>query len=380
MSGRRRDGMKLFGVMDEDPFSELTWSGSSKYLFEELGRKGALHKAVSAAVSPIGRKIRQLLNFHPDIEKWKFKFHLDTKLYAAMTRAARSQLSEADLNAIDATFQVGAWYDMTCIRDRLHVSYHDGNLAALLKSPFGHPDIARSHIQRTLDYERSLYARLDVIFPMSQWLADSFHRDFGVPYEKLVPVGAGINLPHVRSTGERDYSNKRFLMVGRDFERKGGRVLLKAFERLLKSHPDARLTVIGPDDIGRHPNVDNLGFLDKRSPQGLEKLLNAYESSTAFVMPSLYEPFGIVFAEAMAHRLPCIGTSVCAMPEIINEGATGFVVPPYDDVALADRMLRLAEDPRLCKTMGDAGYAKYLSEFTWDRVTEKIVTEIGRRL
>lgn len=372
--------MKLFAVMDEDPFSELTWSGSSKYLFEEFSRKGVLHKAVSAAASPAVRKMRQLMNFHPDIAKWKFKYHLDTSLYAAMTRAARSQLTEADLNTIDVTFQVGAWYDLTSVKDRLHASYHDGNLAALLKSPFGHPDIARSHIQRTLDYERSLYGRLDVIFPMSQWLADSFHHDFGVPYEKIVPVGAGINLPYLRRTHERDYSKKRFLMVGREFERKGGRVLLKAFERLLRSHPDARLTVIGPDDIGRHPNVENLGFVDKRSPHGLVRLLSAYESSSAFVMPSLYEPFGIAFAEAMAHRLPCIGTNVCAMPEIIEEERTGFVVAPYDDLALADRMLRLVENPQLCKRLGDAGYEKYVNQFNWDRVTDKMVTEIARRL
>src|SRR5688572_4958485 len=182
--------MKLFAVMDEDPFSELTWSGSSKYLFDELNRQGVLHKAVSAEVSPATRKIIQILNYHPDMKKWKFKFHLDTRLYSRMTRAALSQLSGEDLKSIDATLQVGAWYDMTSVTDRLHASYHDGNLAALLSSPFGHPDIARSHITRTLSYERTLYAKLDVIFPMSNWLADSFHYDFGVPYDKLVPVGA----------------------------------------------------------------------------------------------------------------------------------------------------------------------------------------------
>jgi alpha-maltose-1-phosphate synthase len=372
--------MKLFAVMDEDPFSELTWSGSSKYLFDELKRKGVLHKAVSAEVSPVTRKFIQILNFHPNMSKWKFKFNLDTRLYSRMTRTALSQLSKEDLKCVDATLQVGAWYDMTSVPNRLHASYHDGNLAALLNSPFGHPDIARSQITQTLSYERRLYERLDVIFPMSQWLANSFHEDFGVPYEKLVPVGAGINLPYTSGKNDKEYLNKRFLMVGRAFERKGGRVLLKAFERVLKSHPDAMLTVIGPDDIGRHPNVENLGFVDKRSPNGMKTLLKAYESSSVFVMPSLYEPFGIAFAEAMAHRLPCIGTDGCAMPEIIGDGKTGFVVAPYDHVALADRMIQLLEYPKLCKRMGDDGYAKYLDRFNWNSVTNKILAEIHRRL
>lgn len=372
--------MKLFAVMDEDPFSEITWSGSSKYLFDELKRKGALHKAVSAEISPAARRVFQLLNFHPNMAKWKFTLHLDTRLYSGMTRAALSQLTSEDLKSIDATLQIGAWYDMTSVKNRLHASYHDGNLAALLSSPFGHPDIPKSHIKRALDYERTLYGKLDVIFPMSQWLADSFHHDFGVPYDKLVPVGAGINLPYTRETNNKEYLNKRFLMVGRNFERKGGRVLLKAFERLLKSHPDATLTVIGPDNIGRHQNVENMGFVDKRSEHGMETLLTAYERSSVFVMPSLYEPFGIAFAEAMAHRLPCIGTDGCAMPEIIGEGKTGFVVAPYDDVALSDRMIQLVENPRLCKQMGDEGYAKYLERFNWNSVTDKILTEIARRL
>src|SRR5687767_7051827 len=124
--------MKLFAVMDEDPFSDLTWSGSSKYLFGELSRKGVLHKAVSAEVSPITKTVIQILNYHPDLKKWRFKFHLDTRLYARMTRAALSQLSKEDMQSVDAILQVGAWYDMTSVPNRLHASYHDGNLAALL--------------------------------------------------------------------------------------------------------------------------------------------------------------------------------------------------------------------------------------------------------
>ena len=66
-----------------------------------------------------------------------------------------------------------------------------------------------------------------------------------------------------------------------------------------------------------------------------------------FVMPSLYEPYGIVFAEAMAHRLPCIGADNCAMPEIIKHGETGYVVPVRDEMALANRLVaRLPADGR----------------------------------
>jgi glycosyltransferase involved in cell wall biosynthesis len=90
-------------------------------------------------------------------------------------------------------------------------------------------------------------------------------------------------------------------------------------------------------------------------------------------MPSLYEPFGIVFAEAMAHKLPCIGTNICAMPEIIKHGQTGFLVPPRDSVALASRILELFDSPSLCREFGDGGYQRYAEKFTWRAVTKRMV-------
>ena len=67
---------------------------------------------------------------------------------------------------------------------------------------------------------------------------------------------------------------------------------------------------------------------------------DAYRRATAFVMPSRYEPFGIVFLEAMAYWLPCVGSRTCAMPEIIDEGVTGLLAEPDDVDSLADCLSR----------------------------------------
>jgi len=85
------------------------------------------------------------------------------------------------------------------------------------------------------------------IFVMSQWLASSFVQDFGVPEHRLHVVGAGINFERLPEKIERDFSTPRFLLVGRDFIRKGGKYLLEAFRIVRKGVPTAELTIVGPD-------------------------------------------------------------------------------------------------------------------------------------
>jgi glycosyltransferase involved in cell wall biosynthesis len=372
--------LRIVGVIDEDPFATHTWSGSSAYFFGALKAKGVLHAAVAAQPSRATTLAYRALAFHPSIPKWRFKHHLDLRYYRHMTRAARRRVQGFDQSRYQVLLQIGAWYDLTGWSDKTVISYHDGNLATLLASPFGYPKINPRLVSRALAYERELYHRLDLIFPMSRWLADSFIRDNGVPSRKVIPVGAGINLPRIGNATARDFSAPRILFVGRGFERKGGPVLLRAFARVRREIPDAELTLIGSDLPNLPDGVRSLGFVSKSDPAGIDRLIAEYERATVFTMPSLYEPYGVVFAEAMAHRLPCIGADNCAMPEIIRHGETGYVVPVGDDKALAEKLIGLLRDPAAARQMGDKGYEKYLKEHTWDAVTGKICDAVASEI
>lgn len=367
--------VKIIGVMDEDPFDYRTWSGSSNYFFSALKQHGALADAISAEAGSFSRRVAQIKSFNPDMTKWKFKYHLNTGLFKAMSAVAKSKINALG-SSYDSILQVGAWYDLID-PNIINVSYHDGNLAARLASPFGYPSISSNCINKALTYEKSLYDRLNLIFPMSQWLADSFVSDFGADERKVIPVGAGINLPEILDTSNRDYDTKRILMVGKDFTRKGGDTLLEAFRKVKKSIPDAELRFIGPTLNNLPDGVSCTGFLQKNNPQDLQKLLLEYSQARVFVIPSLYEPFGISFVEAMAHRVPCIGTNICAMPEIIKHEKTGFLITPKDSDTLASYLLELLTSDEQCKEMGNAGYKRYIENYTWHSVTEKIIDAIS---
>ncbi len=375
-----KNNIRIVGVIDDSPFHYETWSGSSYHFFKALQNEEVLVEAISAKPPKYMEVMYKVLSIQNDIAMWRFKYHLNTGYYYQRTRIAKKKLSAIPSDAFNVILQIGAWYDLRNHGDKITVSYHDGNLHALLKSPLGYPHISNMVIERTLRHEASLYRKMDLIFPMSQWLARSFIHDFGVDPKKVYPVGAGINLPYILEHPKRSYETPRLLFVGKNFERKGGKYLLEAFKIARSKIKDITLTIIGPSLENLPLGVRCLDYVSKNSPEGIDRLLREYESATLFVMPSLYEPFGIVFAEAMAHRLPCIGSDICAIPEIIDHGSTGFVVPVRDSKALADRIITLARNPDLCASMGEKGYKKYVENFTWQMVIQKIIYRIQQYL
>ncbi|MGP4843269.1 glycosyltransferase family 4 protein [Marinobacter sp. 1Y8] len=361
---------KLLGVCDQNPFSPLTWSGSANHFFSEIRNRGLLEDAISSDPSFLNQKIIQLKNFHGSRDKWRFAYHLSPDLFAARTQSALNKVNHKNLQ-FDAFMQIGAWFDFTGY-GKPAFSYHDGNLACRLNSPYSYPAISRSRVKRALDYEKKLYSRMEIIFPMSNWLKNSFVKDFGVHADKVFPVYAGINMPEVTEYIEPRYDAKNILFVGKSFQRKGGGVLLEAFKIVRKVIPNASLTIVGPTLKDLPEGVFNPGFVSKESPEGMRQLQDLYRKASIFALPTLYEPFGIAFAEAMAHGLPCVGTNICAIPEIITDQKTGFLVEPNSANDLAHKLINLLENPQLCKEMGVSGFNRYRADFNWRSVVSKI--------
>ena len=97
-------------------------------------------------------------------------------------------------------------------------------------------------------------------------------------------------------------------------------------------------------------------------------------------MPSLREPLGNVYLEAMAFGLPCIGSTVNAIPEVVDHGLTGLLVEPGDTAAVADAMIQLGQDPERANRMGRAGYDRVHAYFTWEKIVDELIAAIDSRL
>ena len=374
---------RIVGVTPDDPFDPWTWSRASRPLFRALQAHGALAGAVDAEYGAVTDAALKVASFWPRRARWVERFELSPLRAAARSRAADRKAAAVDPRP-DALLQIGAYYDMSRtrrVRPGLRASYHDSNLALSLRHYDFVEDRDAPHVRRALAFERRVYDGVDLIMPMSEWLGRSFVEDFGQDPGKVVAVGAGLNREQLPEPARVEPGPPRLLFVGFEFRRKGGFDLLSAFAELRAEHPEAVLSIVGPaapDDVPG--GVDWVGPLARDEPGDAERLDRLHRDATAFVLPSSYDPFPNVYLEAMAYGLPCVGTRVCGIPEMVVEGETGLLVEPGDRAGLADALRTLAADPERARAMGRAGRERVAERFTWKAVTTRMLAAMRERL
>src|SRR6266446_5381185 len=243
-------------------------------------------------------------------------------------------------------------------------------LLAERQPPVPEADIGR-HIafgSAWLAREQETYLHAIAVATFSNVVRDSLIRDYGVDSKRVHVVGAGANVVPDREPQHAD-DGRTLLFVGTaGWRRKGGPVLLKAFGLLHQSRPDLRLVLAGPTETFELPEgVTNLG----RVPfEEVKRLLSA---ATIFVLPTLREPFGIAFLDAMLSKVPCVGTQVGAVPEIL--GPAGVCVPPANVEALAQAIAGLLDDPPRRAAMAEAGRRRVIERgYLWPEVGQRIST------
>jgi glycosyltransferase involved in cell wall biosynthesis len=166
----------------------------------------------------------------------------------------------------------------------------------------------------------------------------------------------------------------RLLCVGRLIPIKGHIVLLRAFAEARRSVPDLRLDLAGRGPLepalralAKELEVDDaVRFLGYVSP-----VQRAIEQSAVVVVPSMGEGFGMVALEAMERARPVIAAEIGGLGELVEDGVTGFLVPPAEAEPLAAAIVALAADRPLAAQMGEAGRRRALGRFLQERCTDR---------
>ncbi|WP_241557964.1 glycosyltransferase family 4 protein [Falsirhodobacter deserti] len=164
----------------------------------------------------------------------------------------------------------------------------------------------------------------------------------------------------------------RVLFVGRLDSVKGGRLLLEAFGALRERHPDAALEIVGdgPDRAAMEARARELGLGSKVRFHGYrtqEEVARILSGADMLVLPSFAEGVPVVLMEAMASGLPVVSTRIAGIPELVEDGKTGFLVPAGDLETLTARIDTLLSDPQRAQAMGAAGRAVVEAEFNLER-------------
>ena len=235
-------------------------------------------------------------------------------------------------------------------------------------------------------------ARQDLIIAISDHIA-RFTVSRGVRHpERVRRVYHGLE-PPVTKALEREGQHIRqelgigpheFLVgnVGRLALQKGQRHLIAAMPLLLERVPRARAIIAGGGDLEDYLRdlANEMGVADRVHVLGPRKDVPALmHAIDVFVMPSIWEGFGLVLLEAMAAGRPIVASRVATIPEVVADGESGLLVPAGDPLALATALAELAEQPALAVRMGEAGRERLRKQFSVEKMvgdTELLYREL----
>lgn len=247
-------------------------------------------------------------------------------------------------------------------------------------------------IQKILDkYENSAFLNAKKIFVSSTWAKDSLLNDYQIDENKVIELPFGANLNYqpeknevLSKIEEKQIDKLKFLFLAVEAERKGLDKVLKVLNILHQKGFDIELNIVGcSPEIGkeyqRFTNV--VGFISKSTNEGMQKIKDYLFESTLLFVPSLFEAFGLVFAEASAHGLPSITSNVGGIPSVIIDGKNGykFEIDEKDEV-VANKIIEITSNEDSYKELCRKSFQEYEERLNWKNSVEKLLQIIEQEL
>lgn len=358
----------LVGDIAREPGARVKYG----FLFDALARHFELGGVGDVTPRGLDRWVAALAAAHPDRRVWRERFYKNQPAFLGRSRRAAAfvrSLAETP----DAVLQISTLFDASHGRTGVpNVIYTDYTARLSARRPdLGRSPFSASGRKAWIEQERRTLTAAAHVLARSWVARDSLVKDHGLSPERVAVVGGGVNMRDMPALAERDGSSAPLaLFIGKDFQRKGGDVLLHAFGEARTHAPGARLILVAEGPV---PGNLPLAGVEVVAPTwDREAIFGLYRRADLFVLPSRLETWGDVLLEAMAFGLPCVGVKGQAMEEIILDGATGLLVPSEDPRALAEALVALFQRADMRREWGRAGRRRVEAEFTWDRVVERL--------
>lgn len=290
-----------------------------------------------------------------------------------------------------------------------------------LKKQFGWPVVLTTHgvhrdhriageewsnqpeLEEMVEKECLAVQTADRIIAVSHFMRTELREQYNLPDDRVEVIWNGLD-PESFQVNEsavtdrslidmclkRLKSEKLILFAGRVVVHKGVLGFLRAAAEMLSQRRDAFFVIAGEIPLPSYGKLitclvtndellkNHVIITGKLSRSSLAIL---YKEASLVVIPSLYEPFGYVALEAMAHRKSIVASDVGGLPEIVEHNRTGILVPVdkssdgYVDInsaALSDAMIRIWDDPVLARRLGENGYTKLITTFTAKHMAENV--------
>ncbi len=187
-------------------------------------------------------------------------------------------------------------------------------------------------------------------------------------WSKLTVVHCGADLARYRAVEPAAHDGLAMLGVGRLVPQKGFHVLVDALGLLVEQGHDARLVLVGsgPEEEQLRRRAAQLGVADRlvlAGAVGQDEMPSYYAGTDVFCLPSFAEGVPVVLMEAMATGRPVVASAVAGIPELVEDGTCGYLVPPGNAGALAGAVASLAASPEVARKFGEAGRDRVERDF-----------------
>ena len=258
---------------------------------------------------------------------------------------------------------------------RLHTSSFEGGQI--------NGNIGNRAVRWDVRRERWMALSADTLVTHSEAHRQRMADELAIDSRRIAVVPHGISVDRGFKRPPRRNSELAVVYLGRMENRKGTIDLLRAVPEVLREVPEARFILIGADrahcpggrthaqylDEEFAPEVRSRITLAGRLPE--EEVDRWLQTADLFVAPSLYESFGLIFLEAMRWGTPVIGTTAGGIPEIVEDGESGVLVPPSQPCQLARAIVGLLRNEDRRRKLGEAGRRRVETYFTVDRMARQ---------
>lgn len=244
-----------------------------------------------------------------------------------------------------------------------------------LRSVGGTPPWSEKALDQIDAMERKALDGARRILAFSEHVRQDAIEHYGQAPDKVIVVGCGSG-PVEPYQGSKNYSEGHLLFVAKHaFEKKGGELVLRAFELIREERPQTSLVIVGSDELvaqlSNRPGISAYGWLEQ------DELDRLYHQAAILLQPMLIDPWGQVYLEAMKAKAIVLSLNRAALPELTDNGRLAVLVDEPDPVIIAKAVLNTYNRPEAeLQMMADKAQLRTASRYKWSDVAQHVVSAL----
>nr|WP_320057659.1 glycosyltransferase family 4 protein [uncultured Bacteroides sp.] len=357
--------MNIIFLTTLNPNDINSWSGTTFHLFHALSKKHNLKVIGQYVLLQAAYYVKN--NFSKECS-----FENYIPILGSLCSEQIRQISNCDLVFFGDLYLAPFLEIDIPIVHLSDVNYH-------LFKDYLNPNNDEVKIRKLEKLEKKLLNKYTTIIYSSEWARQKTINYYSVNPDKIHVIEFGANIPTPTNyTINVDTRVCNLVFIGKNWQKKGGRKALEAYQKLKAENFPCTLTIIGsaPDVLQEEDkNLKIFPFLDKSNSAHLKKLCTILSEAHFLVLPTEFDAYGIVFCEASAYAVPSIAANVGGVSQPISEGKNGYLLSP-DATAedYAEKIRTVFNDKEYYLKLRTSSRHEFETRLNWDVWSERVNT------